>query len=187
MVPPPQCPVLAAHARSLATTAERGLALLASLDEERGNRPPKPGAWSPLQAIEHLNVSHDEYRPHMQGAIDRAPAGAAPYRQRTLLGRFLLYGLDPSRTMRVKAPKVFRPREERLELAAVERRFREHHEEWQRLLRVADGLDCGRAKLATPVGRWLKLNLAEAFCVHDWHEARHVAQAERAAATGGHS
>lgn len=182
--PAPLCPVLSAHARSLATTAGRGLALLARLDDETGNRPPAPGAWSPLQAIEHLNVSHDEYRPHMLGAIEGAPAGAAPYQQRTLLGRFLLYGLDPTRTMRVKAPKVFRPREERLDHATVERRFREHHEEWQRLLRRADGLDCGRAKLATPVSRWFKLTLAEAFTVHDWHEARHLGQAERAAGLG---
>ena len=57
--------------------------------------------------------------------------------------------------------------------------FRERAERLIELAEKADGLPLGVVWIATPVSRWLKVSLAQAFEVHTLHTPRHLGQAER--------
>jgi hypothetical protein len=176
----PNCPVLAGALESLSRAHAHGIALLQALDADTGNRPPREGAWSALQAIEHLNVIADRYAPHMETAIARAPSGTAPYRAGTWVGRLLLRSVDPRSTRRLPAPRLFLPPATSLDPESVRERFDAHHERWRHLASAADGRDLGIARLRLPVTELLKISLEQAFLLHAAHEARHLAQAQRA-------
>lgn len=176
----PNCPVLAGAIESLSRAHAHGTALLHALDSYTGNRPPRAGAWSALQAIEHLNVVADRYAPHMETAIACAPSGTAPYRAGTWVGRLLLRSVDPKSTRRLPAPRLFLPPTTSLDPESVCERFDEHHERWRHLASAADGRDLGLARLRLPVTALLKISLEQAFHLHAAHEARHLAQAQRA-------
>lgn len=180
-LPPLHCPVLAEIAASLASTCREGCDLLDSLDAERGNRVPAPGSWSALQAIEHLNVTAEAYHPAMVRSIRDAVPGSAPFGRGTWLGRLLVATVHPENRRRVKTPKRARPAQVRLDPAEVRERYVRHHRDWQQLARDADGLDLGRARVRSPLARWLHLSLEQAFTLQRWHERRHLDQALRAA------
>ena len=53
------------------------------------------------------------------------------------------------------------------------------------LLHEADGLDVSRAKMVSPLAKWLKLRIGAAFAILAAHERRHLWQAGRVVAAEG--
>ena len=181
------CAVLREVLDHLRTNREHLDRLLEDADEEALRRRPAPDAWSAVECFEHLRVTAALYRPRLEAALARGRAkglaGRAPYGRGTWIGRVLLGALDPDRgeSKAVKAPGAFRPAAlSELDVATVVRGLREENEHLRRLVVEADGLDLGRLRLATPIATFLRLSVDQAFRVLAWHEARHLAQAERA-------
>lgn len=165
-------------------------ALVADLSDEQARWRPAAGRWSVGECIAHLNVTGALYHPLMTEAIaggrQRGLTGTAPYQGRTLAGRLLLFILNPDKRRQAKAPGTFQPAAgPSLDLASLVEEFRSVHEGWGRLLADADGLALGRIVFASPVSRLLRIHLAEAFEINSLHEARHLGQAERVAASAG--
>ncbi len=177
------CDTLNRHRDDFEAARERVHRLLEALDPAVANRQPRPGSWSPLQALEHLNATAAVYQPRMERAIEEAPAGGPPYEGGTLTGRLFLRSLDPTNPpKRFRAPKIFRPSTTSLTATRVLDDFDRQHEAWIRLIASADGRDLGRPRVRLPLPLPVHMSLAQTFQLHAWHVPRHVAQAERAAA-----
>ena len=139
---------------------------------------PARKAWSVGQCLEHLCVSASLYCDRMAPAIARADKTHEPTRWRpTFLGRVLIKSVTTSR--RVKGPGVFRPPAQ--PAADVLERFLESQDRLAQLMIEADGVDLGRVKVSSPVGRWFRLNLGDCFVILVLHSKRHLKQAARVA------
>jgi hypothetical protein len=101
-----------------------------------------------------------------------------------LAGRLLLRTSEPQSRVRFKSPKAFQPRPDgsRDEIAAS---LRTHQIAYIERLRRANGLDLSRARVTSPVSKWLRFSLGTLFAVIAAHERRHLCQARRIAAMPG--
>lgn len=156
-------------------------ALVAPLTDDQFAWQPAPGAWSVGECLDHLNATARNYLPVMDEgiaeAIRRGLYSAGPYTY-NWAGRMLVYLVEPTTKIRAKAPGPFlpaagRPRQE--VLAA----FRAYQVQYVDRLRQANGLDLARARVCSPVARWLRIPLGSSFAVMVAHERRHLAQARR--------
>jgi hypothetical protein len=57
--------------------------------------------------------------------------------------------------------------------------FRAYQVQYVDRLRQANGLDLARARVASPLTRWLRMSLGSSFALMVAHERRHLAQARR--------
>jgi hypothetical protein len=110
-------------------------------------------------------------------AIRRGLYGPGPYTY-NWVGRVFVWIMEPPVRVRAKAPKPFQPapsRPRRDIMAA----FHAYQVQYIDRLRQASGLDLARARVASPVVRWLRMPLGSAFAVMLAHERRHLEQARR--------
>ncbi|MGH9253983.1 MAG: DinB family protein [Vicinamibacterales bacterium] len=142
---------------------------------------PAPDRWSVAQCVDHLNATARTYLPVLDegitDAIRRGLYGRGPYAY-NWVGRLLVYLMRPNSWFRAKAPRSFAPAPSRprQEIMAA---FRAYQVQYIDRLRQANGLDLARARVASPVARWLRMSLGSAFLLLITHERRHLAQAQR--------
>ena len=148
---------------------------------------PAPNVWSLGECLDHLNATARMYLPVMDEgiaeAIRRGLYGSGPYVYNSI-GRLLVYVLGPPARVRVKAPGEFLPApgRRRHEVLAA---FRAYQVQYIDRLRQANGLDLARARVSSPVARWLRIPLGSSFALMIAHERRHLAQARRVMDTPG--
>jgi hypothetical protein len=63
--------------------------------------------------------------------------------------------------------------------------FRAYQAQYIDRLRQANGLDLARARVSSPVAKWLRMPLGSGFLTMVAHERRHLAQARRVLQTPG--
>jgi len=63
--------------------------------------------------------------------------------------------------------------------------FQAHQLDYIERLGRANGLDLSRARVISPVSKWLRFSLGTLFAVIAAHERRHLSQARRIAAMPG--
>lgn len=156
-------------------------ALAAPLTDAQFAWRPAPDSWSVGECIDHLNATARSYLPLMDEgiaeAIRRGLYGAGPYAY-NVIGRVLVHLFGPRVRVRAKAPGPFLPASGRPRhdvLAA----FRAYQVQYIDRLRQANGLDLARARVSSPVKRWLRIPLGSSFALMAAHERRHLAQARR--------
>lgn len=174
-------PQLVASRERFERASRRALELSSSLSAEQLSWKPATDRWSVVECIEHLNASAEAYRPGLEAVLSRARDQGPrqpPYRRGTWVGRFILSTVRDHPERRVKAPAVFLPSQTDLEPGPVFERFESTQHRWLAALDAADGLDLG-LRFATPVSRFLRVSLEQAFLIHSHHELRHLDQAER--------
>lgn len=156
-------------------------ALVAPLRDAQFAWQPAPGSWSVAQCIDHLNSTAREYLPMMDegiaDAIRRGLYAAGPYTY-NWIGRTIVWMFQPETRLRSRAPKAFlppvgRPRHD------VMAAFRAYQVQYIDRLRQANGLDLARARVASPVTRWIRMPLGSSFAMTIAHERRHLQQARR--------
>lgn len=161
--------------------ATEGHALAAGLSDEQFAWRPAPEAWSVGECLDHLNVTARMYLPVMDEgiaeAIRRGLYAGGPYTY-NWIGRLCVYLTAPPARVRVKTPRQFlpAPRRPRHDVLAA---FRAYQVQYIDRLRQANGLDLARARVCSPVARWLRIPLGSGFAMMVAHERRHVAQAQR--------
>jgi DinB superfamily len=162
-------------------------ALVDSLRDEQFHWRPAPGVWSIAECLDHLNVTARMYLPKFdEGIAEAVRLGAyrdGPFRY-SWVGRIFLRTSEPPARLRMKAPGMFLPRpgRPRPEVMAT---HREHQVQLIDRLNGANGLDLSRARVASPVSKWLGFSLCAGFALIAAHERRHLWQARKLAEMRG--
>ena len=162
-------------------------ALVAPLSDRQLVWQPAPDSWSVAQCLDHLNSTARVYLPMLDegiaNAIKRGMYAPGPYSY-SWVGRLLVHHFGPTTRVRVKTMKPFQPLEgrSRHEIMAA---FRAYQVQYVDRLRQANGLDLARARVSSPLARWLRFPLGSAFGLMAAHERRHLAQARRVIGTPG--
>lgn len=156
-------------------------ALVAPLSDQQFHWQPRPDSWAVAQCIDHLNATARLYLPVLDegiaDAIRRGLYSAGPFSY-NWVGRILERAVEPKTRFRAKAPKPFQPApgRPRHEVMAA---FRAYQVQYIDRLRQANGLDLARARVASPLARWIRMPLGSGFAMMVAHEQRHLAQARR--------
>ncbi len=142
---------------------------------------PSPESWSVAHCLDHLNATARSYLPVLDegiaDAIRRGLYSPGPYTY-NWIGRAFVWVMEPPVRVRTKAPKPFQPapsRSRRDIMAA----FHAYQVQYVDRLRQASGLDLARARVSSPVVRWVRMPLGSAFAMMLAHERRHLEQARR--------
>lgn len=155
--------------------------VVSGLSDEQLAWRPAPNVWSIADCLAHLNVTNELYMKQIRGGVESARAagltGVGPFCH-GWLGDLLVWTMEPPARLRLPAPKMFRPPLSQPAREVVER-FVRMQDEMQTLLREADGVDLGRAKIASPESARLKMSLGQAFRLLATHERRHLWQARK--------
>lgn len=144
-------------------------------------RPPR-GGWSVGECLEHLALINRTYLDAVDGAVQRGRAAsltvAADRRPRRhgWLGDAFVRSMEPParvkfRTFKATTPEA-RPRDEVLSA------FFATQDRLVRAIEAARGLDFARVRMSSPLVRWLRLSLGQAFGAMLAHNRRHIRQAE---------
>lgn len=156
-------------------------ALVAPLSDAQFAWQPAADAWSVAQCLDHLNVTARQYLPMLDegiaDAIRRGLYSPGPYAY-NWIGRLMVYVVEPTTRFRAKAPKAFQPAPGRPR-PDVMAAFRAYQVQYVDRLRQANGLDLARARVTSPVARWIRMPLGSGFAMMVAHERRHLAQARR--------
>lgn len=164
-----------------AQIADEADAFVATLTEEQFHWSPSPGAWPVAQCLDHLNATARLYLPTLDEGIAAAIRSGAysegPFSY-NWIGRLFVWSVAPPPRFRAKAPKTFQPQpgRPRREIMAA---FRAYQVQFIDRLRQANGVDLAKARVSSPIARWLRLPLGSAFALMAAHERRHLWQARR--------
>jgi hypothetical protein len=137
----------------------------------------RPGArWSIGEHIEHLSIATRPYLKAIRAALDTARArgltGSGPHR-RGWIGEWFVRSMEPPPRMRVKTPTFLEP-QPNLPREEVLARFLETQADLLVVLREANGVDLGRARMRSPFLKPLKLSVGQAIRVILAHNRRHL-------------
>lgn len=177
----PLTPQLEGFLREFEGVRVNALELVGDLPEKDFHTRPAPGKWSVAECLAHLNATARQYQPVIQRAAgwghSRGHYGQGPFGY-GLLGKLAVWILEPPPRVRLPAPGVFRPVDHGSKNGVVEE-FLGAREKYTECLWMANGLDLGRVKIASPTSPRVKVNLAGGFAFLAAHERRHLWQARR--------
>jgi DinB family protein len=182
-VPGPQAlaPEIDAFRQQFEALSAKADALVGLLSDAQFTWQPAPDAWSVALCLEHLNVTARQYLPKLDEGISNAMRrglyNPGPYGY-NWIGRLSVYVVEPTTRFRAKAPRAFQPAPGRPR-QGVMAAFRAYQVQFVDRLRQANGLDLARARVASPVARWIRMPLGSGFAMMVAHERRHLAQARR--------
>jgi hypothetical protein len=172
-------PDLEAAREEFAESRRRGSELLDTLSPEQLNWRPAPAAWSVAECIEHLSITSNMYAPEISAAIRKGPRGSGVDAVRYgWLESYFIKTLEPPVGMKFKAPKTFAPKPD-LGVDALRRHWNASHDRIVELMAQCEGVALDKAKVQSPVSKWMKTTLGACFRVINAHERRHLWQAEQ--------
>lgn len=140
---------------------------------------PKPGQWSIVQCIGHLNATADLYLPRIRAATARAAGSPpdAPYRP-SLIARKFIDALRPGTRFKLKTFAAFQP-ESQPDPATTFEAFQTKYTTLLALMGEASEVNINREKMASPATKLLRFSLGEAIELLVVHAKRHLLQANR--------
>jgi len=142
---------------------------------------PDPSKWSIAENLLHLCTTLQVFLPTFEhGIVETRRRGflsPGPFR----LGRYgslLLWYVEPPPVIRLPAPKPLVPQlAGRTDL--VLERFLASQATVKSLIADASDLDLTKLRFPSPLARFIRMNLLEAFSVGNGHSRRHIWQAAR--------
>ncbi|WP_266366184.1 DinB family protein [Tellurirhabdus rosea] len=143
---------------------------------------PAPGRWSIIECLQHLNLAERFYIRNIQhksdqlGLVQHNPTDQTV--SQGLVGKALMYAVDPQAKIKLPAPSVVQPRRD-LDVPSVLAQFVELQKLLLQLLDRAVYYDWNTTQLPTLFGNWLKIRMGDAFQMLVAHTERHLAQAMR--------
>jgi len=139
-------------------------------------RPPG-GGWSVAQVLEHLCVATDSYLVALlQKRGGNQPVATDTTRWRpSFLGGLLANSMRSPR--KLPTPRIHRPGPEPRPNVAGE--FLTRQREIGRLIASSAGIDWRKLRMASPVSRFIRMNLGDCFEVLVAHAERHLGQVTR--------
>ena len=149
------------------------------LSEEQLSWCPRPGRWSIAQNLAHLRTTTEVFLPVVDSALEASRTmglhGEGPF-VLSPFGRLIVWRLDARPIIRMRAPKVLRPR--LLTPAGSElEHFLTSQAAFKQRIAEADGLDLTSWRFPSPVASYFHVNLLEFFSAFNAHSRRHLWQA----------
>lgn len=171
------------------TTGEIVKAGFSGISFKHLNWKPSPEAWSLGQCLDYLTVSNMQYFPALQKIAERKYKMTFWERWNplsTLFGRMLVQQLQEKVTKKVKASKVFRPDERKID-PGIPERFQKHLDTLLECMGAYADADVNmdRVHITSPVSKFITYSLRNAITVLIQHEHRHINQALRVKAMLG--
>ena len=160
---------------------------LGALSDAQLDRRPADGGWTAREVIAHLVTTVDLYNDRFRRLREQGPASAEqshrPHKP-TWVARLLLSVLrkEGPDKKKVKAPGVFRPGAD-VGAYDVPRLIASHRELIDNVAAL-EAAGHGGFKIPTPVSRFLKLAVCDAYDAQLLHGRRHLQQALDAALDG---
>lgn len=169
------------YRRQILAVSQDARDLIEGLSEAQLNWQPSAEQWSIAECLDHLAVTNREMIKKLRAAVIEARAkgllGYGPFRH-GWLGNMFVRSIEPPVKRKFKAPQIFRPRAA-LSLDEVARDFFSTQEEVLSLINEANGVHLARVKIASPISKWIKYSLGQAFRLIATHERRHLWQARQ--------
>lgn len=159
----------------------RAKELARKVDDPTFRRRPEGDAWSAAECIDHLNVSTESFVRKIRRAVEGGKVRPGrDHEDLTLFGRIYLWLMEPPVRKRLPSPQNYVPAATTPPREVLLVRFERAHRELIQLIEETDAIDRGRLKLPSPVSKWIRISLLDAFAVLAAHDRRHLWQAERA-------
>jgi hypothetical protein len=173
----PLPPVLEDYRRQIETLKARALALSARLTAGQMRERPLPEAWSPVEILDHLRRTVEQYLPAIDASLARAEKTASPPGEPNYgwVWRLFLRTLEPPIKHRFRAPKAFAPGENPAVDSTLAGFLAAHDALIERIHRAAD-YDLERVKVTSPANALLKPPLGCALLILAAHGRRHFTQ-----------
>jgi hypothetical protein len=157
--------------------------LVADLDDDTVNQPPRAGGWSVAQCLEHLALMNEFYLRGWQQAVnDAAAKQQGPFKglRPTPLGRWFARSLEPPVRMKGKAIKAVLPGT-RFTATGIINRYKASHDAYRHLVRSSAAVDVNRIVRPNAIVNKVKMRLATVLLVIPAHDRRHLWQARNVA------
>ena len=142
---------------------------------------PSSGGWSVAEILEHLCVTDGLYEAPLRALISaeraRPSLRYSDEWRPSIMGRLLLWSVNPANTRKSKSPPAFLP--QTLPRPHVVEEWLAQVERTSALMCDADGLDLRALKLSSPAAKIIRLNVGDAFAILAAHAARHMSQVRR--------
>lgn len=166
--------------RRLEAIGRRTRELTSDLRTEQLLWRPAPDRWGIADCFEHLLVADAPYFSRLREAIERSAPAAGGERLYApgLLAGWFIRSVSPEGTLKLPAPRKFRPPPDRPDRADAPDRFLADEEVLAGLLADARDVDLQGAKIKSPVTSLLRLTIGEALTLLVSHQERHLGQAE---------
>ena len=142
---------------------------------------PPDGGWSAAQVLAHLATANGSYVEPLRRAIDADRASGRPATHTawtpSFFGGMLIRSMDPANTRRMPSPRIWRPTV--VQPAGALDDFLESQRVIRELVRSAHGIDLVRARLSSPVSRFIRVNAGDVIRIFVAHAWRHLGQMRR--------
>lgn len=172
-------PELERLAGEIEAVSTRATTLCGGLNEDQLVWRPTEEQWSIAENLIHLKVTAHTFLPAADYAIERAKRrqlfSQGPFKL-GLIGRLLVWYVEPPPHIRLPAPKVLRPvlkggaKDALSEFLDAQRLMKQR-------LESANGLDLRKAKVISPLASYIRMSLLAFFAVYTGHGRRHLWQA----------
>lgn len=173
-------PQLDAIERDLRSASERVRSLDQRLSAEQWSTRRDPKRWSPLECVEHLNLTSSAYLPCLEDAISRAtPRRGGGRLRRDTLGWLLWRMMKPPVRFRTKTSSPFVPVAGTP--AMILERFFDLQDELVTVTGRCEGLRIDRVRIASPFDERVRYDAYSALTILAAHQHRHLDQAEQSA------
>lgn len=155
--------------------------LTADYSKEKFETRPAEGKWSAAECIVHINTTNKKYYINLKESFKsngNLNLTYKEYKPRFIASKFINM-MKPGGKMKFKAPRVFMSNYNG-DLENTIKDFIKLQDEFITLAEQSRNYDMSKTKTASPVIKFFKLQLGEAFMVIIEHQKRHLLQAENA-------
>ena len=151
-----------------------------TLTIEQINWRPGPNTWSIAQNLDHIMVINNSYVPMIEKV--RKGTYKQPFWARigfmvSLIGNFILKGVNPDRAKKMKTFPIWEPAQSNLPDDILDR-FEHHQEELKALIENSADLVAKGVVISSPANHKIVYTLEKAFEIIITHEKRHFEQAK---------
>ncbi len=141
-----------------------------------------PEVWSALECVDHLNQYDAIYIPNIHLAIEKSSSASQQQFKSGLLGNWFANLMRPGDAgKKMKTFKSKNPNGKVLDKQVLST-FILDQEMLLKLLELAQSKNLNTVKVPTAFGRWMSINLGDAFRLIIYHNQRHLEQAQNSLA-----
>lgn len=156
---------------------------LSLIDNDLLKNRPNPKSWSPLECIEHLNLTMDVYLPNIRKAIQNTKSVKNHSFNPGIFDRQIIKSLELKSKgnvkFKMKTFDFFKPDIKTLESEQVFKNYFNNSSEFEELIHKSKSHDLNKTKVNSALGSVFKLKLGVVFKFLINHEKRHLEQAKK--------